>query len=64
MQVLEINKMAATILLSASYGERGSGYAVPESRQLDDETIKRFALGYSSKYSSNLYQYFKAKNIR
>ena len=34
-----------------------------KSRQLDDETIKRFALGYSSKYSSNLYQYFKSKKI-
>ncbi len=33
MQVLEINKMAANyFLLSASYGERGSGYAVPEKQ--------------------------------
>lgn len=64
MQVLEINKMAANYFyyqLRTESGAQAMQYL--KSRQLDDETIKRFALGYSSKYSSNLYQYFKSKKI-
>ena len=64
MQVLEINKMATNYFyyqLRTESGAQAMQYL--KSRQLDDETIKRFALGYSSKYSDNLYQYFKSKKI-
>jgi len=36
-------------------------YDYLKNRELSDETMTRFGLGYSSKYSNNLYQYLKNK---
>ena len=33
-----------------------------KGRELSDETINKFGLGYSGKFSNNLYQYLKGKN--
>ena len=33
-------------------------------RQLSDETIKAFGLGYSNKYSDDLYRYLKSKGYK
>ena len=56
--LLEINKAAAQyyyVQLKSSQGAVGLGYF--KKRQLSDETIKAFGLGYSNKYSDDLYRY-------
>ena len=35
-----------------------------KKRQLSDETIKAFGLGYSNKYSDDLYRYLKSKGYK
>jgi len=59
-QLLEIHKKAAGYFY---YQLRQSGgqaaYAYLRSRELSDETIQKFGLGYSSKYSNDLYRYLK-----
>ena len=59
--LLEINKAAAQyyyVQLKSSQGAVGLGYF--KKRQLSDETIKAFGLGYSNKYSDDLYRYLKS----
>ncbi|SET96848.1 DNA primase, catalytic core [[Clostridium] aminophilum] len=60
--ILEINKTAANYFyhqLKAPQGKRGLDYFA--GRQLSDETIRHFGLGYSNKTSNDLYQYLKSK---
>ena len=62
--LLEMNKLAAKYYyaqLKTEGGRQAREYL--QNRQLSQETITAFGLGYSSKYSSNLYQYFKSKKI-
>ncbi|PXV93575.1 DNA primase [Lachnotalea glycerini] len=60
--ILEINKQAANYFyyqLKSEIGKAAYGYLT--TRELSDETIKKFGLGYSSKYSNELYQFLKDK---
>ena len=42
--------------------DRGkTAYHYLKGRELSDETIVKFGLGYSDKYSNNLYQYLRSK---
>ncbi len=63
--LLEINKEAAKyfyVKLRSAAGERARKYL--KDRGLKDETIRRFGLGYSDKFSNDLYRYLKQKNYR
>lgn len=60
--LLEVNKKAAAFYyyqLRQEYGKQGMNYL--KGRELSDETIHRFGLGCSPKYSGALYQYLKGK---
>ncbi len=60
--LLEVNKLAASYFyyqLKKPQGE--AGYRYLRDRQLSDETITRFGLGYSNKTSDDLYRYLKGK---
>lgn len=60
--LLEVNKEAARYFyyqLKAKQGERALGYL--KNRQLSDETITKFGLGYANIYSDDLYRYLKQK---
>lgn len=60
--LLEIHKRAAQfyyVQLKSSQGEQAMAYL--RRRQLGDDTIKAFGLGYSSKFSNTLYQFLKSK---
>jgi len=61
-ELYEINKQAATYfnhLLKSKNGEYGLAYF--RKRGLTDEVITKFGLGYSDKFSDDLYQYIKSK---
>lgn len=61
-RLLEINKEAAKyfyMLLRSPRGERAYEYF--RKRELSDETMRKFGLGYSDQYSDDLYRYLKKK---
>ena len=61
--LLEINKKAAQYFyyqLRRDNGKNAHDYLT--DRGLSEETIKKFGLGYSDKYSDDLYKYLKAQN--
>ena len=63
--LLEINKIAAQyfyVQLKSSKGEAGLSYL--KRRELSDDTIKAFGLGYSNKYSDDLYRYLKERGYK
>ena len=63
--LLEINKIAAQyfyVQLKSSKGEAGLSYL--KRRELSDDTIKAFGLGYSNKYSDELYRYLKERGYK
>ena len=58
--LLEINKQAARYFYSLLRSERGQkAYGYFRNRELTDETMKKFGLGYSDQYSDDLYRYLK-----
>lgn len=60
--LLEINKKAAQYFYYQLRRENGKiAYKYLTERGLSDETIKKFGLGYSDKYSDDLYRYLKSK---
>ena len=62
-QLLEINKEAARYfyaLLRSPRGKRAYDY-FHEKRQLSEETMKKFGLGYADQYSDDLYRYLRRK---
>lgn len=64
-RLLEVNKEAAKYfyyLLRRKEGQQGLGYL--QNRQLTAETMKKFGLGYASKYSDDLTKYLKGKGYR
>lgn len=64
-RLLEINKEAAKYfyyLLRKKEGEQGMRYL--QGRRLSNETIKKFGLGYASKYSNDLTSYLKSKGYQ
>mgnify|MGYP004686856761 FL=1 len=61
--LLEINKTAAQYFYYQLRRENGkAAYEYLTGRGLSEETIKKFGLGYSDKYSDDLYKYLKSKN--
>ena len=64
-RIIEINTEAAKYYHYLLKSERGKlAYNYLKDRQLSDETIVKFGLGYSDKYSNNLYQYLRKKGYR
>lgn len=60
--LLEINKLAAKYFYAQLKSEQGKlAYTYLKNRKLDDDTITAFGLGYSNKYSDDLYRYLRAK---
>lgn len=60
--ILEINKTAANYFynqLKTGNGQQAKNYLI--GRKLTPETIRHFGLGYSNKYSDDLYKYLKQK---
>ena len=63
--LLEINKVAARYYFYQLKGEKGQiGRDYFDRRQLSEDTIVRFGLGYSGKYPDGLYQYLKKEGYR
>lgn len=61
-KLLEINKEAAKYFFMLLRGARGrNAMAYFKKRELSDETIKKFGLGYSDQYSDDLYRYLRSK---
>ncbi|GLB30247.1 DNA primase [Lacrimispora amygdalina] len=60
--LLEMNKLAAGYFYYQLKNPQGeAGYRYLRDRQLSDETIVRFGLGYSNKTSDDLYRYLRGK---
>lgn len=61
-RLLEVNKLAANYFYYQLKHPQGQdGYDYLKKRQLTDETILRFGLGYANKTSDDLYRYLKSK---
>ena len=61
-ELLEINKQAAQYYYYQLRAEGGrQGYEYLTGRQLSEETMRKFGLGYSDKFGSGLYKYLKSK---
>jgi DNA primase len=60
--ILDINKQAANYFYYQLKSEAGEvAYNYLTNRELSDDTIKKFGLGYSNKYSNDLFQFLKNK---
>ena len=60
--LLEINRQAAQYFYYQLRRESGQiGYRYFTDRGLSDETIRKFGLGYSDKFSDDLYKFLKGK---
>lgn len=60
--LLEINKLAANYFYRQLGQPQGEiGYQYLRKRQLSDETIRHFGLGFANKTSDDLYRYLKSK---
>ena len=63
--LLEINKEAAKYFYSLLRHPRGQkAYTYFKNRELSDETMQKFGLGYSDQYSDDLYRYLKGKGYQ
>lgn len=61
-RLLEINKEAAKYFFMLLRSERGKqALSYFRGRELSEETIKKFGLGYSDQYSDDLYRYLRQK---
>lgn len=60
--ILEVNKLSAKYYYVQLKSERGkTAYDYLKNRGLSDDTIKAFGLGYSNKFSDDLYRYLRQK---
>ncbi|MCB7303689.1 DNA primase [Bariatricus massiliensis] len=60
--LLEVNKLAAKYFYAQLKSESGkTAHEYLTDRQLSEETITAFGLGYSNKYSNDLHKYLRAK---
>ena len=60
--LLEVNKLAAKYFYAQLKSEQGKlAYSYLTNRGLSEEIITAFGLGYSNKYSDDLYKYLKMK---
>ena len=63
-KILELNKMAAKYFYYQLRRENGApAMKYLKDRELTDETIRKFGLGYANKYSNDLYQYLKGQEV-
>lgn len=63
--LLEIQKTAAQYYYVQLKSPQGSGaLAYLKNRELSDDTIKAFGLGYSNKFSDSLYRFLKTKGYK
>ncbi|MDO4633040.1 MAG: DNA primase [Eubacteriales bacterium] len=63
-RILEVNKMAAKYFYYQLRTENGkAAMKYLQDRQLSEETIRSFGLGFANKYSNDLYRYLKDKGI-
>lgn len=63
--LLEINKLAANYFYYQLHQPQGKiGYDYFKRRELSDETIRRFGLGFANKTSNDLYQYLRSKGYQ
>ncbi len=63
--LLEINKLAAKYFYAQLKSQQGSvAHSYLTKRGLSEETITAFGLGYSNKYSDDLYRYLKTKGYQ
>lgn len=63
-RLLEINKEAARYFFYQLKSERGrAAYDYLKGRELSDETIVKFGLGYSNKYSDDLYKHLRSRGF-
>ena len=63
--LLEINKLAAKYFYAQLKTEQGKlAHTYLTGRGLSEETITAFGLGYSNKYSNDLYRYLKTKGYK
>lgn len=63
--LLEINRLAANYFYYQLKQPSGRiGYEYLRKRELSDETIRHFGLGYANKTSDDLYRYMKSKGYR
>ncbi len=61
-RLLEINKEAAKYFYSLLRSKRGErAYEYFKKRELSDETMRKFGLGYSDQYSDDLYRYLRGR---
>lgn len=61
-RLLEIQKEAAKYYYALLRNPRGKlAYEYFRKRELSDETMRKFGLGYSDKYSDDLYRYLSSK---
>lgn len=61
-KLLEVNKEAAKYFYYQLRSDRGAvGYRYLRERQLSDETIKKFGLGFANQTSNDLVRYLKGK---
>lgn len=61
-RLLEINKEAAKYFYMLLRNERGQkALEYFQKRELSEETIKKFGLGYSDQYSDDLYRYLRSR---
>ncbi len=61
-RLLEIQKEAAKYFFVLLRGDRGKhALAYFKKRELTDETMQKFGLGYSDQYSDDLYRYLRSK---
>ncbi|CUX49741.1 DNA primase [Clostridium sp. C105KSO13] len=60
--LLEINKIAAQYFYVQLKSEQGkAAYTYLKKRELSDDMVKAFGIGYSNKYSNDLFHYLKSK---
>ncbi len=63
--LLEVNKLAANYFYYQLRQPQGkAGYEYFRRRELTEETIRRFGLGYANKTSDDLYRYLKSKGYQ
>ena len=61
-KLLEINKESAKYFYSLLRSKRGErAYQYFRNRELTEETMQKFGLGYSDQYSDDLYRFLKSK---
>ena len=61
-RLLEVNKLAANYFyFQLKHPQGQDGYSYLRKRQLTDETILHFGLGYANKTSDDLYRYLKSR---